>query len=561
MKHKIVLLMLAFLLATAPNAFAKSAAGIVNMEFDLSHQPQNEEVRLWLPYPVSSPDQDIEEVGISGDFAESAIYADKVFRTPILYVRWPVGADSRRLTFSFKATRQEVVRRDFPDKEAAWDPADYAQWLAPTALGPIDGEVKKLADSITKGKSTVRAKARAIYDWICSNMYRDPKTIGCGKGDVCALLVRPGGKCTDIHSVFVALSRAVGVPAREIFGIRLGKEAVTDISSWQHCWAEFFLPGYGWVPVDPADVRKAMLVKNLPLEHPEIKKLRDYYWGAWDPHRFELAVGRDLTLTPAQNGAPLNTFGYPYAEVGGKAIDFYDPAAFKYSITSFQVGNEGYGTIDTANLQKLLAAQPEMVVIDARNPEEYQEVHIKGAISIPEKRFSDHTGLLPTDKTTMLVFYCNGVKCGKSRKAAIKALALGYKKVLVYSEGMPVWEEKGLPIYAGPDYEKRIETTIISPRELAALIKRGDGSYTLVDVRDPEEFSAGHIPTAINIPVADFASRSGVLEKDKTIIVYCNSGGRSYNAYRKVQKLGYKHVQQAIFADWKEAGLALSATE
>jgi len=124
------------------------------------------------------------------------------------------------------------------------------------------------------------------------------------------------------------------------------------------------------------------------------------------------------------------------------------------------------------------------VVIDARNPEEYQEVHIKGAISIPEKKFADHLGLLPTDKATTVVFYCNGVKCGKSKKAAVKALALGYGKVLVYAEGMPVWEEKGLPIYAGPDYEKKIETTIMPPKDLAALIKKGDGSYTLVDVRD-----------------------------------------------------------------------------
>ena len=279
MKNRIILLILAFLLAMAPTAFARNAAGIVRMDFDLSHQPQGEEIRLWIPYPVSSPDQEIEVVQVKGAFAESAVYADKVFRTPILYARWPAGAKSRRLTFSFKATRQEVVRRDFPAKEAAWDPADYAKWLGPTALGPIDGEVKKLADSITKEKITVQAKARAIYDWTCENMYRDPKTIGCGKGDVCALIAKPGGKCTDIHSVFVALCRAAGVPAREIVGIRLGKEAVTDITSWQHCWAEFFLPGYGWVPVDPADVRKAMLVKNLPLTHQEIKKLHDYYWG------------------------------------------------------------------------------------------------------------------------------------------------------------------------------------------------------------------------------------------------------------------------------------------
>ncbi|NOX25918.1 MAG: transglutaminase domain-containing protein, partial [Deltaproteobacteria bacterium] len=254
---------MALALTSVPPVFAKTAAGIIKMDFDLSAQPATKEVRLWIPYPVSSQYQNITDVKIKGDFARSAVYADKKYQDPILYAEWPAGAKSRRLTFSFKAVRQEVARRDFPATATAWNPADYAMWLAPSSLGPIDGPVKTLAVSIVRGKTTVLAKAKAIYDWTCDNMYREPKTIGCGLGDVLALLKTPGGKCTDIHSVFVALCQASGVPAREIFGIRLGKKPVQDISKWQHCWAEFFLPGYGWVPVDPADVRKLMLKRKL----------------------------------------------------------------------------------------------------------------------------------------------------------------------------------------------------------------------------------------------------------------------------------------------------------
>ncbi|MFA7382363.1 MAG: rhodanese-like domain-containing protein [Desulfurivibrionaceae bacterium] len=222
-----------------------------------------------------------------------------------------------------------------------------------------------------------------------------------------------------------------------------------------------------------------------------------------------------------------------------------------------QPAKEAFTLIDTDQLRKLLDSAAPPMVFDARNPEEYQEVHIKGALNLPEPKFAEYFHLLPADKNSALIFYCNGVKCGKSKKAAAKAMALGYTKVLVYGEGMPVWEEKGLPIYAGPDYEKKIETSKLAPMELEPLIKKGDANYTLVDVRDPEEFAAGHIPTAINIPVAGFAARSGTLDKKKQIIVYCNSGGRSYNAYRKLQKLGYDNIRQAIFADWKEAGLTV----
>ena len=220
----------------------------------------------------------------------------------------------------------------------------------------------------------------------------------------------------------------------------------------------------------------------------------------------------------------------------------------------------GYGVINTEDLKKSIDKGIEITVVDARNPEEFQEVHIKGAISIPVKQWDKYVSRLPSEKDAKIIFYCNGVKCGKSKKAAQKAIAMGYKNVLVYAEGMPVWEEKGFPIYAGPDYEKRIETTKIDPANLDKLIKNSAETLTVVDVRDPEEFAEGHIPSAINIPVATFASKSGILDKKKQIIVYCNSGGRSYNAYRKLMKLGYKKINQAIFADWKELNLPVDSS-
>jgi rhodanese-related sulfurtransferase len=138
------------------------------------------------------------------------------------------------------------------------------------------------------------------------------------------------------------------------------------------------------------------------------------------------------------------------------------------------------------------------------------------------------------------------------------AAELGYRNLFVLHEGMPVWEEKGYAVYAGPDHEKRIETTKITPQELKILMETKSGTFTLVDVRDPQEFGEGHIPGAINIPSDKFAARSAVLDKEKLVVVYCKSGGRSYTAYRKLQKLDYSKIVQAIFADWEEAGLPIT---
>lgn len=216
--------------------------------------------------------------------------------------------------------RKEVVKKDFPKKELPFSREEFKQYLKSTNLGPTEGKVKEYAIKITKGKKTTLAKARAIYDWIVENMYRDPDIKGCGFGEVERLLETRGGKCGDIHSVFVALARSVGVPSREIFGIRIPKGKEGDMTKTQHCWAEFYMPGYGWVPVDPSDVRKAMLEKKI-TDTKDVKDLIEYFFGAVEENRIAYQTGRDITLSPAQKGGKLNYFMYPYAEADGKPLN------------------------------------------------------------------------------------------------------------------------------------------------------------------------------------------------------------------------------------------------
>jgi transglutaminase-like putative cysteine protease len=332
--RKVVIAIAALCCLIAGSAWgAGQRAGIVTLDVDLSAQAAGAEAKLWVPYPTSDRNQTVSDIKVTGDFASSGVYTDLTHGTPMLYAEWPRNAVSRKLAFSFRVVRKEIAQRDLPTTEAAWNRTDYAEYLQPSSRGPLDGEVKKLADRITKGKTTNLQKAKAVYDWTVENMYRDPNTRGCGLGDVCELLRKPGGKCTDISSVFIALCRAAGVPAREVFSIRLGKKAEEDITSYQHCWAEFFVPGYGWVTADPADVRKAMLVEKLELGDPKTREYRSYFWGGIDAYRVVLAKGRDLQLNPPQSGAPLNTFGYPYAEIDGKPLDFYEPKGFVYRYT------------------------------------------------------------------------------------------------------------------------------------------------------------------------------------------------------------------------------------
>lgn len=216
-----------------------------------------------------------------------------------------------------------------------------------------------------------------------------------------------------------------------------------------------------------------------------------------------------------------------------------------------------FPTIDTTALKTMFDKKQKFTLIDSRTKQEYNEAHIIRAINIPDKKLQDNLSLLPANKSDLLIIYCNGVKCGKSKRLALQLEPLGYGNIRIYAEGIPVWEERNLPLFVGPDYDKKVESRKIKPVDLNQMIREGKKDFVLVDVRDAAEFREGHIPTAINLPSETFASGSGILPKEKKIIVYCNTGSRSLLAYRKLIQLAYPDISQTFLADWKDAGLAV----
>ncbi len=79
-----------------------------------------------------------------------------------------------------------------------------------------------------------------------------------------------------------------------------------------------------------------MLLQDLKLSDQKTNEYREYFWGGIDPYRVKLSEGRDLILSPAQHGNPVNYLMYPYAQVGEKSIDWLDPASFAYTISFSQ---------------------------------------------------------------------------------------------------------------------------------------------------------------------------------------------------------------------------------
>jgi transglutaminase-like putative cysteine protease len=190
-------------------------------------------------------------------------------------------------------------------------------------------------------------KARAVYEWIVDNTFRDPKVRGCGLGDIKTMLETRyfGGKCADLNALFVGLTRAANIPARDLYGIRvadskefksLGKSG--DISKAQHCRAEFYDARYGWVPVDPADVRKVILEEKpgLTLDSPEAKRARAKLFGQWEMNYLGYNWAHDVKL-PSSPGEPVAFLMYPQAETADTRKDSLDPATFKYQLTAREI--------------------------------------------------------------------------------------------------------------------------------------------------------------------------------------------------------------------------------
>jgi transglutaminase-like putative cysteine protease len=226
-------------------------------------------------------------------------------------------------------------------------PAVLKTYTAPTKLMPVDGIVLETSREIVKGAGTDLEKARAIYEWIVENTFRDPKVRGCGIGDIRGMLETKnlGGKCADLNALFVGLARAAGVPARDLYGVRaadsrefksLGKSG--DITKAQHCRAEFYVQSHGWVPVDPADVRKVVLEEKpgLTLDDPIARRARAKLFGQWEMNYLSYNFAHDVKL-PGSTGDPVAFLMYPQAETAEGRKDPLEPAAFKYEIVSKEV--------------------------------------------------------------------------------------------------------------------------------------------------------------------------------------------------------------------------------
>jgi transglutaminase-like putative cysteine protease len=308
--------------------------------------------RVWLPEVLirNMPFQRSLAQEVSAEGGKTEVFKNSVDALGIVTAEFPAGIKPVMTLTSRVATKNYAVEFTIVGNAAHADRAELEHFLRPTRFLPTDGIVKATADKITKGARTDLQKARAIYNWIVDSTSRDPNTRGCGRGDIRHMLESKNlrGKCADLNSLYVGLARAVRLPARDVYGIRIAKSKLgyqslgtssANVTKAQHCRAEVYIAGYGWIPVDAADVRKVILEEppgNRPLDDEMVKKARNRLFGSWEMNWVAYNFAHDVTL-PRSTGAPIKFLMYPQAETRDGRLDSLDPATFKYEITSQEI--------------------------------------------------------------------------------------------------------------------------------------------------------------------------------------------------------------------------------
>jgi transglutaminase-like putative cysteine protease len=296
---------------TAPGHTGESVASRSFHFESVVHVPElpagTHELRLWIPLPYEDAYQSISGLRIESPvkyrIRREGEYGDRYAYMTIRVGRVKTPFDIR---VSFDATRFEHRVNLGP----AGDPQPGAvvlpvRFLQADRLVPVDGMIADLSRQETQGATLPVDKARKIYDYVIATMHYDHDGTEWGRGDAVWACNSKHGNCTDFHSLFIAMTRAAGIPARFEIGFPLPADSSEGAIPSYHCWAEFYIAGTGWIPIDASEAWKH-------------KEKKDYYFGALDPNRVMFTMGRDVLLNPRQQGDPLNYSIYPYAEADEK---------------------------------------------------------------------------------------------------------------------------------------------------------------------------------------------------------------------------------------------------
>lgn len=262
--------------------------------------------RLWIPLPTSDAFQEVKLTAIDAP-REHRVLDEQTFGNKILFWELDPADGGKVLDIRYDVKRIE--------KSAYQDDSDEtARYLAADRLVPRDEAFKAIALKAVQGKPTDLQRARALYDLVIEEVRYAKAGDGWGQGNAVFACDARHGNCTDFHAYFIALARAVDIPARFAIGAAIPSNRDEGGVDGYHCWVEFFADGKWW----PIDISEADKYTALSI----------YYFGHHPANRLEFSRGRDLVVEPGPAAGPINFLAYPVLEVGEAPVKA--PVSFSF---------------------------------------------------------------------------------------------------------------------------------------------------------------------------------------------------------------------------------------
>lgn len=252
--------------------------------------------RLWAPFASSNQFQRVKLLSITAP-GKKKILKERANGNRVLLLELLPEDGEKIMEIRYQVVRQE--KKAYEEKGI-----DEKRYLAPENRVPVNENFREIATTVVKGKQTALIQARALYDHVIEKMRYIKFGEGWGQGDAVYACEAKTGNCTDFHSYFIALARAVNIPARFAIGAAIPSERNDGGVDGYHCWAEFYADEKWW-PVDISEGDK-------------YTALGTYYFGHHPANRFEFSRGRDLVVDPTPKSGPINFLAYPILEIGGK---------------------------------------------------------------------------------------------------------------------------------------------------------------------------------------------------------------------------------------------------
>jgi transglutaminase-like putative cysteine protease len=310
--------------AVSPAPIAARAAAPASQVFEvqqmvaLSEVPKGtRRVRLWISIPDDDPAQRVLDFSVASAPGPWRLVREPDRGNRFLFVEVAdPGVDVLMTTVNFTVRRSAVFYELNPAAAGALSEAQrhlFADELRRDAPHmAVTDEIRRIADDTCGKETNLVTQACRLLDYVAEHAdhySKDPSKPKCGIGDAADCMTNGGGCCTDIHSLFIALARARGIPARLQMGYRLQpKNAGVEADPGYRCWPEYFIPGYGWVPADIVEADAADAAGRVR------------WLSGLSERRVHLNEGREFDLSPRQNAARVNTMIVGYAEIDGVPV-------------------------------------------------------------------------------------------------------------------------------------------------------------------------------------------------------------------------------------------------